>query len=62
MNHEQFTSFKKVLFSKLESIIQDLKSKDREKILRHFEQFTTIEACKKFIQQMEKTLGATKRR
>ena len=62
MNNEQFTSFKKVLFSKLESIIQDLKSKDREKILKHFEQFTTIEACKQFIQQMEKTLGATKRR
>lgn len=62
MNHEQFTAFKKLLFSKLESIVQDLKSKDREKVLDHFEQFTTIEACKQFIHQMEKTLGATKRR
>jgi hypothetical protein len=61
MSDEQFTAFKKVYIQKLESITQHLKSKDRNKILAYFDQFTTIDGCKQFIQQMEKTLGRAKR-
>ena len=61
MSDEQFTAFKKVYIQKLESITQHLKLKDRNKILAYFDQFTTIDACKQLIQQMEKTLGRAKR-
>ena len=57
MNIEQFTIQKKLYSYRLDRIVEGMKSKERWKIIDHFNSLKDIDECKKFIEQMEHSLG-----
>ena len=57
MNIEQFTIQKKLYANRLERIVERMKYKERMKFIDHFNSLKDIDECRKFIEQMEHSLG-----